>query len=377
MKTERYIDSVVADDLREKMVFLGGPRQCGKTTLAKNLLSKQSRVEKECYFNWDSEADRQLIIRGVLPTTPGLVVFDEIHKYTRWRNLIKGIFDKNRDDYQFLVTGSARLDLYRRNGDSLQGRYHYHRLHPLSLAELGTKSQADLQTLFVLGGFPEPFFSGSELKAKRWSREYRQRLIREDVVQLERVMELSLLERLTFRLPELVGSPLSLNSIREDLGVSQPTVARWIEILERLYLIFRVYPFGTPMVRAVKKEAKHYHFDWTLVKDLGPRFENLVACHLLKWCHWREDSFAEEVELRYFRDTDRREVDFVLMRDGKPIKLIECKTTNQEPGKHLKYLTSRLPGVEAVQISREPCREGITADGIRLLNATTFLSELV
>ncbi len=190
-------------------------------------------------------------------------------------------------------------------------------------------------------------------------------------------MELSLIERLSMRLPELVGSPLSLNSIREDLQVSQPTVARWMEIFERLYSIFRIYPFGSTKIRAVKKEAKHYHFDWTLVKDPGLRFENLVACHLLKWCHWQEDTLAEDVELRYFRDTDKREVDFVLMRDGKPVQFIECKNSGQDISKNLKYLSSKFPGVEALQISKEPCREGCSPDGIRLLNATTFLATLI
>ncbi|RCK80799.1 MAG: AAA family ATPase [Candidatus Ozemobacter sibiricus] len=378
MQNSRYLEAVIREDLREKMVFLGGPRQVGKTTVAKRLLAASGRPPNEGYLNWDAADDRRLIMEGLLPGPPGLVVYDEIHKYSRWRNLLKGLFDKHRERYQFLVTGSARLDYYRRGGDSLQGRYHFHRLHPLSFAEIGGQSRDDLMALFTLGGFPEPFFSGSELKARRWSREYRQRLVLGELPQLERVCEIALVERLVGRLPDLVGSPLSLNSLREDLGVSHPTIARWMEILERLYAIFRIYPFGAPKIRAVKKEAKHYHFDWTLIKDEGLRFENMVACHLLKWCHWREDTLAEEIELRYFRDTDKREVDFVIVRDGRPIRFIESKRSeSREASPHLKYLHARFPEVEAIQVSLEGDYDLYTPAGIRLMSATRFLKDLV
>ena len=296
-------------DLQDKMVFLGGPRQCGKTTLARQLIAQNWKNEQERYLNWDFEPDRIQILKGNLPQNSGLIVFDEIHKYTRWPNLLKGLFDKKRDSYQFLVTGSARLDLYRRGGDSLQGRYHFHRLHPLTLAELQAPQQSTLDQLFQLGGFPEPFFGGSQQKAKRWSKQYQSRTLREEIPSLERVSEIALIELLAAGLPELVGSPISLNALREDLNVSQPTVARWMDILERLYLIFRVSPFGSPKIRAVKKEQKHYHFDWTLVSDPGLKFENLIACHMLKYCNFLEDSEGENIELRYFRDTDKREAE--------------------------------------------------------------------
>jgi predicted AAA+ superfamily ATPase len=374
---KRYLEDAVSEDLADKMVFLGGPRQCGKTTLSKRLLSQRGRLGSDFYLNWDVEADRQVIMNGQLPSSPGLVVFDEIHKYLRWRNLIKGIFDKNNESYQFLVTGSARLDLYRRGGDSLQGRYHYHRLHPLSFSEIGGSSPGDLESLMTLGGFPEPFYSGSELKAKRWSKEFRTRLIREDLPQLERVSELALVERLAAHLPRLVGSPLSLNSLREDLGVSQPTVARWVEILERLYSVFRIYPFGAPMLRAVKKEAKHYHFDWTLVTEPGLRFENLVACHLLKWIHWMEDTQAEDIQLRYFRDRDKREVDFVIVQNGLPVRFIECKSAQKGTSGSLRYIKQRFPDVDCVQVCLEQGRDVRTAEGIRSVPAHIFLREFV
>jgi hypothetical protein len=200
---------------------------------------------------------------------------------------------------RILVTGSARLDLYRHGGDSLQGRYHYLRLHPFSVAELGMSGRKDFQQLLALGGFPEPFLSGSKVEARRWSREYRSRLVTEDVASLEDVQDLGRMELLVLRLPQLVGAALSLNALREDLEVSHRTVSRWFDILERLYAVFRLPPFGAPGVRAVRKARKHHHFDWSLVPDEAGRFENLVASHLLKWVHFQQDTQGRDVELRY------------------------------------------------------------------------------
>ena len=259
MPRSRYLARQVRQDLGRKMVFVAGPRQVGKTTLAKSLPGASAG-----YLNWDVAEHRDRILRGELPPAK-LWVFDEIHKYRRWRGFLKGLYDARSAGQRILVTGSARLDLYRHGGDSLQGRYHLLRLHPLSFAELQMKSAADLRTLLTLGGFPEPFLGGSEVEARRWSREYRTRLVREDVVDLERVQDLATLETLALRLPELVGSPLSVNALREDLQISHKTAARWIAVLERLYSLFRLPPFGNPRIRAVKKEQKHYQFDWSLV----------------------------------------------------------------------------------------------------------------
>lgn len=374
----RGLEAQILDDLKVKMVFISGPRQTGKTTLAKRLLTSQGRDLATSYFTWDSSSDRRQLMAERLPEKPGMVVFDEIHKYTRWRQLVKGFFDKSGKLYPILVTGSARLDLYRRGGDSLQGRYHHHRLHPFTVAEVGGPAEKALKSLMTLGGFPEPFLSQSETRARRWSRDYASRLIREDLASIERVSELALLERLVDRLPDLVGSPLSLNALREDLQVSQPTVARWMDILERLFAFFRLSPFGSPKIRAVKKEQKHYHYDWTVVKDPGLRFENLVAAHLLKWCHWREDSHGENVELRYFRDTDKREVDFVLMKDKKPTHFIECKLSDPKTTLPMKYLHERFPEVPCTQVvyQMEGARAHRTAGGIAVVAAAGFLAGL-
>ncbi|MBI5299108.1 MAG: ATP-binding protein [Deltaproteobacteria bacterium] len=353
------------------MVFMGGPRQVGKTTLALRFTRN-----KTGYLNWDIDEHRELILKRELPNSP-IWIFDEIHKYRSWRNYLKGLYDKNKGQREMLVTGSAKLDYYRRGGDSLQGRYHYLRLHPLSTAELSVKSQNDFVNLMTLGGFPEPFFVGTEVDAKRWSREYRSRLIQDDLASLERIHDVGNLELLLIHLPELVGSPLSINALREDLHVSFKTVANWLEILERLYAIFRLSPFGAAKIRAVKKEQKHYHFDWTLIRDNGVKFENLVACHLIKWVHFREDTRGDDIELRYFRDIDGREVDFVIVENKKPVLAIECKYDDVSLHRGLIYFKERFPKCSCWQISAVGNKDYVNDLGIRVCPAIKFLPDLV
>jgi len=369
---KRYLTDQVVRDLDTKMVFIAGPRQVGKTTLAKHLFGKH----KQGYLNWDITKDREAILKQQLPVSK-LWIFDEIHKYTKWRNYLKGVYDQFGKIHKILVTGSARLDYYRRGGDSLQGRFHLLHLDPLSVKELKIKSQPDFDKLFQLGGFPEQFFRGSEIEAKRWSREYRQRLIQEDLLSLETVKDLGSLELLMMRLPELVGSPLSINALREDLQVSHKAVSNWLDIFSRIYAIFRLSPFGAPQLRAVKKEQKHYHYDWTLVDDEGSRFENMVAVHLLKWVHFENDTKGRYLELRYFRDVDSREVDFIVTEKTKPIMAIECKSSDKDVSKSLSYFKERFPSCAAWQISRLGKKDYLSKQEIRVCNAITFLQELV
>lgn len=368
-KGTRYLTNQIREDLKEKMVFVGGARQVGKTTLAKALLK-----HPQGYLNWDISKDRERILQNHMPDQP-MWVFDEIHKYKSWRNYLKSIYDEYAETHQVLVTGSARLDYYRHGGDSLQGRYHYLRLHQLSVAELGCSNNADIQQLFDLGGFPEPFFSSSKINAKRWSREYRQRLLQEDVLSLEQIKDIGKLELLMLRLPNLVGSPLSVNSLREDLQVSHKAVSHWLEIFERLYAIIRIAPFGAPTLRAVKKERKHYHFDWTLVDSPGARFENMVAMHLLKWVHFEQDTQARDLDLRYFRDIDGREVDFIITEKDTPIMAIECKLGDGDASKHLVYFKRRFPECEAWQISLG--NKNFLYQGIHVCPAIRLLKDLI
>lgn len=317
----RTIEAAIRSDLSEKMVFIGGPRQVGKTTLALQFLDPPARSHP-AYLNWDVTAHRQKIRREEFPLDEPLIVVDEVHKFRRWRGLLKGLFDQYHPARRFLVTGSARLDHYRRGGDSLQGRYHYWRLHPFTVGELSTQA---LPHLLQYGGFPEPFQRASKTFWRRWSRERLNRIVREDLRDLERVRELDLVELLLDALPAKVGSLLSYNALAEDLGVSPRTVERWTSTLESLYVCYRIAPWGPPAIRAVKKAQKLYLWDWAAVESVGARFENLVASHLLKYCHLREDTEGHRMELRYLRDTAGHEVDFVVLQDRAPLFAVECK----------------------------------------------------
>lgn len=368
---KRYLADQVKADLAKKMVFVAGPRQVGKTTLARQIIPGETE-----YLNWDVPEHRERILKREFPPS-GDVIFDEIHKYRSWRNYLKGLVDKPGQRWRILVVGSARLDVYRFGGDSLQGRYHFLRLHPFSAAELKLSEEAELLALLRRGGFPEPYLSGSDTESRRWSREYRSRLIRDDIASLESIQDMGNLELTMMRLPQLVGAPLSINALREDLGVSHKTLSRWLQVLEKLYVIFRLPPFGAPAIRAVKKEQKHYHFDWSVVPDEPRRFENLVAGHVLKWVHFEQDANGRDLELRYFRDVDGREVDFVVVEAGKPIRMIEAKWGDDAAERGLRYLKSRFPAAEAVQIAATGKKDYVTPDGIRLRPAVSFLSELV
>ena len=368
---KRYLYNNLIADLNEKMVFLAGARQTGKTTLARSL----PNAEKG-YLNWDVPGDRERILKNELPLSD-LLILDEFHKYRSWRTYLKGLYDNPALSYNILVTGSAKLDYFRFGGDSLQGRYHFLRLHPLSVAELNLSTENDLMLLLKFGGFPEPFFKGSEVFSRRWTREYRDRLIYDDIRTLDNVTDLGNIELLALRLPELTGSPLSINSIREDLRVSHKTVSKWLDILERMYAIVRIPPFGSQILRAVKKEQKHYHYDWTLVKEPGLRFENMMAMQLLKWVHYKQDLFGLDFDLKYFRDIDGREVDFVITEDNKPIEFIEVKRGDTQVSKGLKYLKKRFPDVKSFQLSATGTKEYRSKENIIVMPALNYLKGLI
>ena len=367
---DRYLQEFIVQDLEKKGVFISGPRQVGKTTLSRRLAPSRHR-----YLNWDISEDREFILREQFPVEK-FVIFDEIHKFKNWRNYIKGILDKHKGEKKILVTGSARLDYYRHSGDSLQGRYHHYRLHPFSVKELGVQNQSEMKELLVLGGFPDPFLSSSRREALRWQREYRKRVIDEEIASLELSQNLSQMEQLLLRLPSLVGSPLSINALREDIQLDHKTVAKYLDIFERMYLIYRLPPFHHNSLRAVKKEQKHYHYNWAEVSDEGARFENLVAGHLLKWVHFQQDWEGRNVKLVYFRDTDRREVDFVIVEDGRPVKAVECKLRGREISSHLIYFKKKFPDAECIQVHLNSFQEYLSRKGVEVLSWKSFLSEL-
>jgi predicted AAA+ superfamily ATPase len=334
---KRYLEAHIRKDLENKMVFIGGPRQVGKTTLAKEFINKPNQ-----YLNWDSLEDRGIIKGHQIDPNLRTVVLDEIHKYTRWRMLVKGLFDKYSDKLSIIVTGSARLDHFRKGGDSLVGRYHYYRLHPFTLPEVDPKfSPKTIEELLKFGGFPESFREKSEDLTRRWQRERISRVIYQDLRDLESIKDLSKLELLVDSLPERIGSPLSINNLKEYLEVSPNTVEKWIQILETIYYCYRILPFGSPKIKAVKKSQKLYLWDWAELKSAGARFENMVASHLLKYCHFIEDTKGHKMELRFLRDVHLHEVDFVVLKDKKPVFAVECKTGESSISKNIRYFKER------------------------------------
>jgi len=367
MFKKRYIIKSVAEDLREKMVFITGPRQVGKTTLAKDLLAE--KFKESIYLNWDNQSHRKRIMSGKWPANAELIILDEVHKYRQWKSFLKGEYDVNKKRHKFIITGSARLDIFRKGGDSLQGRYHLYRLHPFTLAEIASKSNEivpfrelpimqhkkweDFEILEKFGGFPEPLFAQKERTLRRWHNERNERLFREDIRDVEMIRELGKMKILSDILPERASTLISVNNLREDLEASHRAVSNWLEILENFFYHFRIYPYAKTSFRSLKKEPKIYLWDWSQIEDEGRKFENMVASHLLKMAHWLHDREGYKISLCFLRDTDKREADFLLTVSGKPWLVVEVKLSDEKPSLGLKYFRKKLDIPFAYQVVRK------------------------
>ncbi len=348
---KRYCEYYIYQDLIKKMVFIGGPRQVGKTTLSKNLCV--GNFLQSLYLNWDNDEDRKLILHKEWPASTHLIIFDELHKYPHWKRWIKGVYDTKPAQQEYLVTGSARLDVYRRGGDSLMGRYHYWRLHPLTIDELppNISKEEGFQRLLTVGGFPEPFLLNDIREAQRWRRERFDRILREDIRELESIRNIQLLSLFVDALRERVGSMVTLANIAEDLQISPKTAKHWLSIIEKMYLAFPIYPLIKNIPRSIQKPPKVFFYDNAdVIGDLGAKLENLVATTLLKRLHFIEDYYGDRASLHYIRDKDGREVDFVTQVNNKVIDLIEVKTTNSDISSSLKYYAKKLNPERAVQL---------------------------
>lgn len=346
------------------MAFVSGPRQVGKTTLAKSFLKTTHN-----YFSWDEDEFRRAWSKSPSKAIEmrgnGPIVLDEIHKDRRWKQRLKGIFDTKGDEIPIIVTGSARLDIYKKGGDSLMGRYLPWRLHPFSVAEQANIHvspnefkeprlvQYPWNDLLKLGGFPEPLFQASEAKAKRWSRLRLDRLVQEDVRDLKAIRDLQALRVLVDLLPERVGSLLSINNLREDAGIAYASAYEWILVLEALYHCFLIRPFAGKLKRTLKAEPKLFLFDILQIKDPAARLENLAALHLLKACHYWTDSAEGDFELRFLRDKEKAEVDFCITREGKPWLLIEAKSSETTPSPALIKFSRALRTTHNYQLVTE------------------------
>ena len=372
---DRYIHADVVKDLRKKMVFITGPRQVGKTFFSKSL---QGGFKNPVYLNNDDVSDLKIIRKRAWPLNTDLVILDEVHKMDGWKQFLKGTFDTRGASQSFLVTGSARLDTFRQTGDSLAGRYFLYRLHPLSVKELSGAMPAyeALSALNRLGGFPEPFLSGSDEEASRWRRQYYTDLVREDIMDFSRISEIRVIRLLLEMLRKRVGSPLSFASLANDLQAAPNTIRKYVEILESLHIIFLVRPFHKNIARSLLKEPKAYFYDSGYVEgDEGLRLENTVAVSLQKHAHYLQDAKGADVSLHYIRTKDGKEVDFSLAEKGALTHFIEVKLSETEVSRGLSYFKARHKEVKAVQLVHN-ARNKTESGGVSVVRAGEWLAGL-
>ena len=401
MPAQRYYDAVLTEHLasHRQMAFVSGPRQVGKTTTC--------RLQADTYINWDNLDDRELVLAGPrrladglkldrLSEAPPVVLFDELHKFPRWQSFLKGLFDTYADQVRVAVTGSGRLDVYRRGGDSLMGRYLPYRMHPFSVAEAvsqgipaesdivrppGPIDDADFDALWQHGGFPEPYLKRDARFTRRWQSLRLVQLVREEIRDLTQIQQRDQLEVLVRLLAARSGEQLVYDGLARQLRVSADTVRRWLAALCDLHFGFLVRPWFTNVSRSLRKEPKWYLRDWSNVTDPGPRAETLVACHLLKAVDGWNDLGLDAFELGYIRDKEKREVDFVVARSGKPWLLAEVKHRDESLSPHLLHYQDRLGAPFAFQITLDADyvdRDCFTEPGRpRVVPARTLLSQLL
>jgi predicted AAA+ superfamily ATPase len=370
----RYLEENIKKDLNKKMVFVSGPRQSGKTTMLKDVIKKQ----KSLYLNWDDSSDRRIILKKSWVDEDVIIALDEIHKYSRWKNFLKGVYDSQKEKHKFIITGSARLDIYKKGQDSMLGRFFSWRLHPLCLAELKhqfrIKDKNVLEKLLINGGFPEPFFNKDVTFVKRWRKERINLIFRQDIQELEKIKDISLLESLYFELSERVGSEIVYSNIARDLEVASKTVKAWMAVLERTYSIIIVTPYSQKLAKAIVKAPKVYFYDNGEVNGTdGAKVENLVANHLLKRIQYLEDLTGDRYELNYLRDRDGHEVDFLIVKNRRPLLLIEVKVSDENRSPSLFYFMKKLKLEHSVQLVKN-CKKTHTKDGVKVTNLEEWLS---
>lgn len=357
---QRALNPLIQADLGRKMVFLSGPRQAGKSTLAAMLAEDAGAFAQAQVLNWDVAADRRVILGQSWSPQARLVVLDELHKMKDWKSWLKGVYDGRPTGQALLVTGSARLDAFRQTGESLAGRYFSWRLHPVTVAEwvavAGATPAEALDRLIERGGFPEPFLAGSDTEAERWRRLYIEGVVREDILEFSRIGDVRAMRVFIDMLRARVGAPLSLASLSRDLQVSPTTLGKYLEILEALHIVFVVRPYHRNIARALLKEPKVYFFDTGLVAatlgEGGARFENACAAMLLRHVHFLQDSAGRDVSLHYVRDKEGREIDFVLCENGEPLGFAECKLADPNVPPFLAAVAGRFPDAQAALLVR-------------------------
>lgn len=372
---ERYLKSNIYKDLPQKIVIVMGPRQCGKTTLSKSL------CENYDYFNFDSLQDREAILKQTWDRNKELVIFDELHKMNEWKRWLKGVYDTEGIPPQLLVTGSAKLNTFKKVGDSLAGRYFQFRLHPFDLKELVQFHKGNREELFEqlwnCSGFPEPFLKGTTAHYKRWRTTHLDIILRQDLIDLYTVQDLKSIETLIILLKQRVGSPTSYSNLARDLQKDVSTIKRWIAMLEDLYIIYRVTPYSKNIARSLLKAPKFYFYDHNYAESSnGAKLENIVANALLKELHYIRDIYGEYVDLHYLRTKDGNELDFLICIDNKPTHIIEVKTKDDEPAKSFHHFEKSLPQTKKLQLVKTLKREKTYPSGLEIKDLISWLAKI-
>jgi len=332
------------------------------------------------YINFDDEDGRKILKDKSWDRKKKLIIFDEIHKMPKWKQWLKGVFDTEGVSPSLIVTGSSRLDTYRKVGDSLAGRYFHYRLHPFDVREL-TKLKFELspdqivERLMIVGGFPEPFLDGTQNFYNLWKKTHLDIILRQDLIDLEVVKNIKQIELLIDLLKTRVGSPLSYSSLAEDLQVSDKTVKRWLEVLENMYVVFKITPFSKNVARATLKQPKYYFYDIARVPDEGARLENLVAASLIKEVQFRQDCLGENWDLNFVSKKGDGEIDFLITKDSNPEIMIEVKMSDDHPSKNFHLFTKDLPKVEKIQLVKNLKREKTFPDGLEIRSVGAWLSK--
>jgi predicted AAA+ superfamily ATPase len=380
---ERYIQAHVLSDIKKKLVILTGPRQVGKTYLSRQLTAN---FQNPIYLNWDVPTDRVSLNHQSWGIRHDLIVMDEIHKMTHWKQWLKGVTDARPPGTALLVTGSARMETFRQAGESLAGRYYSYKFHPISVKELCTESKIKpreaLDHLLERGGFPEPCLAENKLDADRWRIKYAQDLIREDILDFSRIHELNAMKLFLEILRDRVGSPLSLLSISRDIGISSVTLGKYLDILQALFVVFPIHPLNKNIARSLSKSPKVYFYDQGLVRgNEGVKLENAVACMLLKHVDYIRDTKGLETGLHYLRTKDGAEIDFAITADN-PLThrhelthLIEVKCSDNTPHATLIRFAAQFPEAKAVQLVYN-LKVSIKTKGIIIDDMASYLSEL-
>jgi len=371
----RYQCDAILHDLTKKMVLLAGPRQVGKTYLSKQQIAQH--YTHPLYLNYDQIEDRNIMQAQAWLENTDLLILDELHKMPEWKNYLKGVYDTKPEHLHVLVTGSARMEIFSQVGDSLAGRYFLHRLLPLSPAELHQLDKSiNLDRLITQGGFPEPYLAEALIDANRWRMQYINSMLATDVFEFEKIQNLKALQTIFELLRTKIGSPVSYQSLAEDVAVSASTVKKYIDVLEALYIVFRVTPYANNIARSLLKEPKIYFFDNGLVKgNEGAQLENFVAVCLLKHVYAKVDYMAENYVLQYLRTKDGEEVDFALVKDDVVEKMIEVKNTNTDIAKAL-YSFNKKYQIPAIQLVKN-LRQERQVNGIEVRKLENFLLELM